>query len=100
MKTMPESLKRYFWDIDFSKLSYEKRPRFVIERILEFGDESAVIWMVKSFSLSQIISAFTKSRQLTWKSANFWALMFGIDRGKVKCLNKSSRVTQKQFWPY
>jgi len=97
---MPELLKHHFWDIDFSKLNYEKQRKFVIERILEFGDEGAVIWMVKNFSRSQIIGVFIKSRQLTWKSANFWALMFGINRRKVKCLSRSFRETRKLFWSY
>jgi len=42
MKTLPEFLKKYFWDVDFSKLDKEAYSQFIIERILEYGDQKAI----------------------------------------------------------
>lgn len=100
MQRAPIFLKQYFWDIDFSKLDCRSRPGFVIERILEYGDENAIAWMMKNLSRTQIISTLEKSRELTVKSANFWAVILNIKEEKVKCLNRSFRKTRKQFWPY
>jgi len=97
---MPEFLKQYFWDIEFAKLDYKKHPKFVIERIMEFGDEKVIRWMMDTFSRAQIISALEKSRHLTPKSANFWAFIFEVNEEKIKCLSRSFRETRKQFWPY
>ena len=99
MNTLHQFLKPYFWDVDFPTLEYEKHPRFVIERLLEFGDGPALAWMMERFSRPQIVQALEKSRQLTQKSANFWALMFGIDQEKIKCLTKSFQETRRKFWP-
>lgn len=99
-KKAPLFLKQYFWDIDFDKFDYISYPIFAIERILEYGNESAIAWMMKSFSRTQIIDTLKKTRQLTQKSANFWAFILGVEKDKVKCLNRSFQKIQKQFWPY
>ena len=100
MNTLPEKLKQYFWDVDCSRLNYEERPRFVIERILEFGDENAVTWMMDKFSREQILATLKKSRQLSRKSANFWAFILKVDKEEVKCLQKSFQGIREKFWPY
>ncbi|MDP8236889.1 MAG: hypothetical protein P9M08_10940 [Candidatus Erginobacter occultus] len=95
---MPEALKKYFWDVDFSRLDYRRRPAFIAERILEFGDEKAAAWLVRNISSAQIRRTLTGSRQLSRKSAAFWAWLFDIDRGEVRCLSKSFQERQKKFW--
>ncbi|MBT9131356.1 MAG: hypothetical protein DDT31_00601 [Syntrophomonadaceae bacterium] len=100
IKRAPKFLKQYFWDIDFDKFNYINYPRFVIERIFEYGNEKAITWMMKNFSRTQITSVLQKSRQLTQKSANFWAFILGVKKENVKCLNRSFREIRKQFWPY
>lgn len=100
MRNTPVFLKQYFWDIDFDNFDYKSYPAFTIERIFEYGNERAVAWMMKNFSRAQIISALQKTRQLTKKSANFWAFILGVKKEKVKCLNRSFQEIRKQFWPY
>ena len=96
----PRFLKQYFWDVDFDKLDHRNHPRYVIERILEHGDINAVRWMLKTYPREQIVSALEMSRELTPKSANFWALVLNVKEEYIKCLNKSFREIRKQFWPY
>lgn len=36
--TKPELDKRIFWDVDFEKIDYDLRARYVIERVFERGD--------------------------------------------------------------
>ncbi len=37
-KTKPVLHRRIFWDVDFDKLDYDLRAKFVIERVFERGD--------------------------------------------------------------
>lgn len=37
-KEKPVFEKRIFWDVDFEKLDYDAKARFVIERVFERGD--------------------------------------------------------------
>lgn len=100
MKKLPEFLRKYFWDVEFEKVNCGKYPGFVIIRILEYGDKDAIRWMMKNFSRTQIVEYLTKTRELTLKSAVFWALILGVKRGGVKCLKRSYLETRRQFWPY
>lgn len=97
---LPKYLKKYFWEVDFTKLDARKHPGYVMERVLEYGDKKAVSWMLKNFSKKEIIDTLLKSRQLSTKSANFWALVFGVEKDKVLCLNEGFRKRQRVIWPY
>jgi len=64
MKTLPQFLKKYFWDVDFSKSDKEIYASFIIERILEEGNEKAVRWMRDNFDLTQIKNVLYNSKNL------------------------------------
>jgi hypothetical protein len=100
MKRPPKFLKKYFWDIDFEKLDVEKYRFYVIKRILNYGDEKAILWMNKHFHRDEQIKALCTTRDISPQSANFWALILGIPKRKVKCLQKHYSAIRKQFWPY
>lgn len=100
MKSIPKFLKKYFWDIDFSKLDVKAHPQYVLERILEYGDEKAVAWMKKNFTRDEVADILFHFRGLSPKSANYWAVIFGIDRKKVLCLQKPYLERRRMHWPY
>jgi hypothetical protein len=100
MKKLPGFLKNYFWDVDFEKIDLEKRRIYVLRRILDYGDETAISWMWKNFTEAEIKNVLYNYRGLSLKSANFWAVIVNVKKEDVKCLNKSFREIQKQFWPY
>ena len=93
-------LKPIFWDLDAEKLDIEKNSRQIIERILEWGDLEQVHWMLKTYSREEIVEATKNSRQLSKKSANFWADYYGISKNEVKCLTRLLQKEQKVLWPY
>jgi len=100
MKTLPQFLKKYFWDVDFSKLDKETYASFIIERILEEGDEKATRWMRDNFDLDQIKNVLYNSKNLTPRSANYWQLIFNLKRDKILCLRKSFQKKQRLIWKY
>ena len=100
MKKLPGFLKRYFWEVKFEGLDIRKRRIYVLKRILEYGDEKAVAWLWKKFEKSEIENVLINYRGLSQKSANYWTVILGLSRGKVRCLNASSLKKQKKIWPY
>ena len=100
MKTLPQFLKKYFWDVDFSKLDKEIHASFIIERILEEGDEKATRWMRDNFNLAQIKNVLYNSKNLSPRSANYWQLIFNLKRDKILCLRKSFQKKQRPIWKY
>lgn len=98
MKKLPSEFKQYFWDIDFAKLNPAKHPKYVLERLLDYGDEKALAWMDKNFPVQQIIETVKKSRALTHKSANFWTQIYNLSPKEVLCLNKHYQTQQEKIW--
>ena len=99
MKKLPLALKKYFWDAEFEKIGLEKSRTYILKRILEYGDEYAVRWMRKNFKKEEIKNALCNLR-FSPKTANFWAFALNVKKEDVKCLSRSFRETQKQFWAH
>lgn len=97
---IPSYVKKYFWDVDTNKLNPNKHPYFVIERILEYGDEKALNWLLKYFKKSQLKQALLKRKNISPRSANYWALIFGIPKNKILCLKKQSQKQLQKTWNY
>ncbi len=89
MKTIPKSIEILLWDVDLDELDLQKHSFFIIERIMVYGDEKDVRWMLKMFSKEQLIEVVKRSKNLDKKSANYWALRLDVDRSEVACLNNT-----------
>ena len=100
MSKPPKFLKKYFWDVDFEKIDLKAHPQSILVRVLEYGDEKAVDWMKQNFTKDDIANVLFRLRGVSPKSANFWALIFGIDRKKVLCLQKHYLEIRNRHWPY
>ena len=100
MKRPPKFLKKYFWEIDFDKMEFEDRKVYILKRILEYGDEDAVRWIWKNFKGEEMKDVLCNFRDYSLKTANFWALILGVPKERVKCLQKSYLERRKIFWPY
>ena len=65
----------FFWDTDSSRLDLRKNKDYIIERILELGDEKAVKWLFSNYSRNEIRRVLAASRRISRKSANYWSLV-------------------------
>lgn len=97
---LPSYLKPYFWDVEFAQLDAKKSGRFVATRLLELGDEKAVSWLLGNFTKKLFKDILEHSRELSPRSANFWAVYFNLNKNKVKCLQPRYQKTRRQVWPY
>ena len=75
---VPERFRSLFWDTSLKNIHIRKNARYIIERILEFGDMDAVEWMQRVYTLQTVIDVLTLSRSITEKSRNFWLQWFGV----------------------
>jgi hypothetical protein len=83
---IPKHLQPLFWDVNLANFNPAAYPDYTIARILELGDENAVTWMKGTFSEAEIRRVIAHERRLSRKSANFWALVYGIDPDEVAAL--------------
>ncbi|OHE61180.1 MAG: hypothetical protein A2Z47_11190 [Thermodesulfovibrio sp. RBG_19FT_COMBO_42_12] len=75
---IPKWLQYLFWDTSLNKIHIKQNARYIIERVLEFGDMYALEWLQRVYPTRTIIDVIFLSRNLTEKSRNFWRLWFGI----------------------
>ena len=84
---IPSQLRAFFWDVDLKTFQPEDYPDYTILRVLEYGDQEAVRWLKKTFPESEILRVLRCERRLSPKSANFWALVFGVPSHEVAALS-------------
>ena len=72
---LPEEFTKYFWDCDFSEITFEKYPRYICERILNFGDLNSIKWLFTKINKNQLKDYIKSSRKLNKKTKNFWEIM-------------------------
>lgn len=95
-----QNIKRFFWDVDFSKLDFVKNQDFIIERILELGDHESTDWLFSFYSRKIIDDVLKKSTKISPKSANYWALILEVPREEILCLKKQSPSKPNAIWKY
>lgn len=88
MKNLPKFLKQYFWDVDFDSLNLTKSKTFILKRVLDRGDTKALWWIKKNYTKDEIKNLLQFSRDISQKTANFWADYLKIDPKLVPCLQK------------
>lgn len=93
----PLEKKTLFWDTDTSTIDMVKNKRYIIERILKFGDFDDYRWMRSVYSVEDMKNVILEERvDLDPKSINFWCRNFGIEESI--CTKKLLMKTQELFW--
>ncbi len=96
-ETIPESIKRLFWDADKEKIDIKDHRSYIVRRIMDFGNLDDVDWMLKAYTSDKIIQVVKKSRGLSRKSATFWSIYFKIPREEIECLKIPYQKRLKPF---
>lgn len=87
-KKLPVFLKKYFWDVDFEKINLWENKTFILKRVLDRGNDQALGWLMKYYTKEDIRELLLTTRDLSAKTANFWADILVLDHKKVPCLQK------------
>ncbi len=64
-----------FWDTDPKKLDIQKHSKYIIERIMDFGNEDEARWMRRHYPKSLLAEVVRKSRVLGSSSRTLWTLL-------------------------
>ena len=87
---IPQHLQTLFWDTNLDNFDPLAFPTYTIGRILEYGNQDAIAWLKDTFSEAQIMDVVRTERRLSRRSANFWALVYGLSPDQVAALKVSS----------
>lgn len=86
--SLPPFLRPLFWDVDFDQLRMESHEGYIIERVLDYGDDEAIRWVWRTFGPSVIGDVVRRSRRISRDTASLWALALDIPRGEIRCLSR------------
>lgn len=65
-----------FWDVDPKKIDAEKNARYIIERVLDFGNDEEIRWLFERYPKALLQEVLYHSRSgLHEKSKALWSLM-------------------------
>lgn len=95
--SLPTFLKPYFWETELARIDSQRHAKYIIERVLEYGDDRAIRWLQKNYSPAQIARVVRTSRVLSPNTANLWALLYKIPRSEIQCFSKPSLLPHSAF---
>lgn len=91
-KRLPEEFRKYFWDVDYDHLILEKYPKFIAERIMNYGDLDSVRWLQSVLDREFIRSVVLNSLNLNPKTRNYWELVLGNSGNMDEGSNEEMRT--------
>lgn len=68
-----------FWDVEASQIDPLKNKQFILERVLNFGDEKDFRWVFGFYGEETLKEAVLNSRTLVGKSLFFWRQFFNLN---------------------
>ncbi len=80
MQPIPLSLRPFFQEYDFSKLSSVKDSFTIIERVLQFGNQAEIRWLFTTYPQDEVkkwVKRFGKDR-LPQPHRAFWEVILEI----------------------
>lgn len=75
MQNVMKLRQALFWDTNPDKIDPEGNAQYIIERVLDFGNDGEVKWLYHFYDTSRIKDVVTKSRSLMPKTKNLWTLL-------------------------
>ncbi len=64
-----------FWDTNPDKIDVEKNAQYIIERVLDLGNDKEVSWLWQTYDKSLLKKVILKSRCLMPESKKLWTLL-------------------------
>ncbi len=64
-----------FWDTNPNKIDVKKNAQYIIERVLDFGNDKEVKWLYHFYDKSLLKKVVVKSRSLRPRTKNLWTLL-------------------------
>ena len=63
-----------FWDTNPAKIDLQKNARYIIERVMDFGNDEEARWIWNFYDKHLLKDVVEKSRDLRPRTKNLWTL--------------------------
>jgi hypothetical protein len=78
---LPEPLHRFFWDCRPEEIDLEGHAAYVLDRLLERGDDEAIRWVLARYGRDRVRAHLLsrRGRGLSPETYRYWALVLGVE---------------------
>ncbi|MBE3588453.1 MAG: hypothetical protein IMW93_07860 [Thermoanaerobacteraceae bacterium] len=97
---LPACLKKFFWDVSFEDLDVRADYYFILERLLEYGDDQAIRWVLEHYGVAELLEVVKTSPRLSAKTGGFWRCYYRLKEGEIRCLRPPSHRMDRRHWNY
>ncbi|KUO62925.1 hypothetical protein APF79_14155 [bacterium BRH_c32] len=72
---IPDEFKKYFWDVEFNKLNFKEHPKYILSKLMTYGEIEAIQWILKNLPQKEITDFVNKygNTKLDRRSYLFWS---------------------------
>ena len=85
----PVISKTAFWDVDFSKLDFENRSLFIMEKVLNYGLWSDIMEIFRYYGRDRVRKEIIKASYLKKTALSFLCLVLDLQENEFKCYTKT-----------
>ncbi len=94
-KIFGEKTRTLFGEVRFEDIDIEKHSKYIIERVLDYGDFSELRKLFKFYGRKRVKKVVKTSRALSKKAKIFWGKIFAIEDDPQ--WQKSLKI-HSEFW--
>ncbi len=77
-----------FWDVDFQGLDLEANPRFVVEKVLNFGLWADVLALFRYYGFERVKQEAVQAAFLKKKTLSFCCVVFDLKPEQFRCYTR------------
>ncbi len=77
-----------FWDVDYDKIDWDKKARFVIGRVVMYGTVEDWNAIKSYYGLDRIKEEMMQERYLDPKSLSFLSCLFDVPKEQFRCFTE------------
>ena len=81
--SLPAGVRGLLWDVDPATVDVRRHARFLIRRVLDYGDARDLNWLRQTYDDNEIRSVVRAQRGLAHKTLVFWNRRFAEESGDV-----------------
>ena len=96
--TKPYDNKRIFWDVDYTKLDFEKKASFIIERVFERGDVEDIRMCRRFYGDEKIGQVLLNAKYLPLRKIYLASAVLNKPLNAFRCY--TLRQLNPELYPY
>lgn len=91
--SLPDSLRRYFWETDRESVSWEHDRDYIVARLLAVGDLDAIRWLRRQLGDEPLRGFLVRRRcrGLSPQQMRFWEIVLDLPHGEVTAWIEEAR---------